>query len=237
MKMLGRRFGRRTVVGAGLWVVVVVLVLAAVPPGISRAAGLGPATTPPLTVAITISPPTVTQGVTVNITAHPSGGVPPYSYFWFNTPPGCSPKPTPTWFCTEHQSGQFMVNVTVTDHNGTEANASQTFTVTSNNGGSGGNGNGNGNGNGSKNGNNNSNGLNLSSFGPILVYGLIAGIVVFALLVTMTVALVMIAITLSRRLPRIPRHGVVCGSCQASAPPGAKYCPTCAAPLTPPPAK
>ncbi len=165
------------------------------------------------------------------VTAIVSDGTPPFTYNWNNVPHQCPmPGNVSTWTCSLGSSGHYMVGVTVTSPTGTSGSGSQSFTVTS----SGGNGNGNGNGNGGSSSNNNGSGFNLSSFGPILVYGLIAGIIVFALLVALTVGVIMIAVTLSRRLPRIPRHGVVCASCHATAPAGSKFCPACAAPLPPP---
>jgi hypothetical protein len=184
----------------------------------------------PLSVSVSVNPQTVDENSMFTVTATVSGGSGPFTYNWNSFPQGC---PTPgnlsSWTCSLGSSGQYTVGVSVTNGAGASGSGSQSFTVTSN----GGNGNGNGNGNGGSSSNNGS-GFNLSSFGPILVYGLIAGIIVFALLVALTVGVIMIAVTLSRRLPRIPRHGVVCASCHATAPGGSKFCPACAAPFPPP---
>jgi len=183
-----------------------------------------------LQVSITVSPSTVSAGSPVTFSAQVSNSGPPFTYAWNNVPSGCNPQPQQSWQCTINSGGQYSISVTVTNGTGVQGTASSSFTVTSNNGnGNGGNGNGNG---GGSNGNS-SNGFNLSSFGPFLFYGLIAGLVGFALLVILTVAVVMIAVTLSRRLPRPPKGGIECGSCHAVAPAGSKFCPACAAPLGP----
>ena len=225
--MMGQRFGRRSVSGGGICFVVAILLVGGLVPSSSRASNLGTASTPPLTVSISISPQTPTQGSQFTISASVSGGVPPYTYVWNGAPQGCNPQPTANFQCSISGTGESSIDVTVTDHNGAQAMSSQNFNVASS-GGNGGNGNGNGG-----SGSNGSNGFNLSSFGPLLVYGLIAGLVGFALLVALTVGVIMIAVILSRRLPRQPRGKLVCGSCQAQAPAGSKFCPACAAPLAP----
>lgn len=232
--MVNRRFGARWAMGFSVGFVVAVLFVGGLATVSARPSTMETAPAASLEVSITVSPSPATAGNPVTFTAQVSGGVGPYTFVWYNTPPGCNGAPEASWQCTISSPGNYMINVTVTDSAGDHGNASQTFTVTSNEGnGNGGSGNGNGNGNGSHSNGNGSNGLNLSSFGPILVYGLIAGVIVFGLLVALTVGVIMIAVTL-RRLPKIPKGAVVCATCQATAPPGAKFCPACAAPLGPP---
>jgi hypothetical protein len=221
--MIGHRFARRSVSWGGICFVVAILLVGGLVPSTSRASNLVTASTPPLTVSISISPQTPTQGSQFTISASTSGGVPPYTYVWNGAPQGCNPQPTANFQCSISGTGEYSIGVTVTDHNGTQASSSQNFNVASSGGNQ-------GNGNGGS-GSNGSNGFNLSSFGPLLVYGLIAGLVGFALLVALTVGVIMIAVILSRRLPRQPRGRLVCGSCQAHAPAGSKFCPACAAPL------
>jgi hypothetical protein len=181
---------------------------------------------PPLSVSVSVNPQTVQEGSMFTVSAIVSGGVTPYSYYWNSIPRNCpSPGNVSSWTCSLGSSGSYQAGVIVQDAAKNSQGSSASFTVTS----SGGNGNGNGGGSNS----NNSNGLNLSGLGPIMTYALIAGLVSFALLVALTVGVIMIAVTLSRRLPRQPRHGVVCASCHATAPPGSKFCPSCAAPLPP----
>jgi membrane-bound inhibitor of C-type lysozyme len=183
-----------------------------------------------------VQPNPVSQGSQFTVSVQVSGGLQPYSYGWGPMPPGCSAGNTQSWSCSESQSGgPYVIGVHISDNSGQQLSAQRSVNVTCN-GGSCGNGNHSGNNNNGNNSNGNgSGGFNLSSLGPFLIYGLIAGLIVFALLVTMTVALIMIAITLSRRLPRVPRHGIACPSCHAMAPPGAKFCPACSAPLMPAP--
>jgi len=212
--------------------VVGVLLLGGLASTTGRPAPLVTASLSPLSVSVSVSPQTVAEGSYFTVTAMVQGGNGPFTYNWNGIPGNCPmPGNVSSWSCSLDSSGNYMVGVTVTNTTGASGIGSQSFTVTSNGGD--GNGNGNGNGGSSSNGNG-SNGLNLSSFGPILVYGLIAGIIAFALLVALTVGVIMIAVTLSRRLPRQPRHGVVCASCHATAPAGSKFCPACAAPLPPP---
>jgi hypothetical protein len=170
----------------------------------------------------------VSQGQQFTVTVTASGGVPPYSYSWNSVPPGCFAGTSSSWQCSVGQTGTYPIDVKVTDQNGTQVSGSQTLTVTSS-GGSGGSGN-----NGGNSSKNNNGSFNLSSFGPFLTYALIGAIVSFALLVALTVGVLVIAVILARRLPRLPKGGITCGSCQTTIPPGSKFCPNCAAPIAPP---
>lgn len=192
--------------------------------GTSTGAGsaLAPANPPPLMVGIDVNPNPVSQNSQFEVSASVSGGVFPYTFSW-SSPNGCpTPGNTSSWSCSLGSTGNYPIGLVVTDSNGTRVSSSGSVTVTS--GGNDGSGNGS-NGNGS-------NGFNLSSFGPILLYGLIAGLVVFGLLVALTVGVFLIAVTL-RRLPRPPRGGLECGSCHATVPGASKFCPQCGASLTP----
>jgi len=230
--MMERRSRSRWSVGAGLWLVVAVLVIGALPAVTARPGTAEVAPAASLQVSIVVSPPTVTVGTQFNVSAQVTGGNGPFSYVWSNVPSGCNPQPTPWWLCTLNSQGQYSVSVTVTNGTGAQGSTTQSFSVTSNSGGGNGNGNGNqGNSNGNSNGNNGSNGFNLSSFGPLLLYGLLGGIIAFALLIALTVGVIMIAVTLRRRLPQPPKGGLVCPACQSAAPADAKFCPACAAPL------
>jgi hypothetical protein len=211
----------------GVCLSVVLLLIVGLTPSSGRTSSLTAASTPPLSASIQISPSTPTAGSQFQISATVTGGVPPYSYVWSNTPSGCNPQPSPSWYCSVSEGGTYSVNLTVMDQNATQAKAFWSFTVNGKSGNNGNGSNGNSNGNGS-------NGFNLSSFGPLLFYGLIAGLIGFALLVALTVGVIAIAVILSRRLPRPPKGKLVCGSCQAKVPAGSKFCPACAAPIAPP---
>jgi hypothetical protein len=232
------RIRRRAAVWVVFGVVVAVLVSGgfslagngiAVPTHASPRVGvaLAPSTNPPLTInGILVSPNPVTQGSQFSVSVQVSGGAMPYTFDWNPVPANCqNPGNTSNWQCSIGSPGQYTVSVTVMDSGGNRTSASQPFSVSS----SGGNSGGGGGSSSSGNSNNNSNGFNLSSFGPLLFYGLIAGIVSFALLVALTVGVIMIAVILARRLPKVPRGGVVCGSCHATAPAGSKFCPACGA--------
>jgi hypothetical protein len=187
------------------------------------------ASSPLRITGLSVNPNPVSQGSQFTVSVQVTGGAQPYSYGWNSVPGGCPiPGNISSWTCSLSSSGQYSVGVIVKDAGGNQTSAAQGFNVSSNNGNQNGkSGSSNGNGNGS-------NGFNLSAFGPFLVYGLIAAVVAFALLVALTVGVIVIAVVLSRRLPRQPRGSVVCASCQAAAPAGSKFCPSCAAPLTPP---
>jgi len=229
--MKEHRFGWQAGMGLGVGAVVVMLMIGVLP-GAAAAPGstMGTAEAS-LQVAITVSPPTISAGTQFNVSAQVMNGAGPFTFDWAGVPNGCNPQPMSWWLCTLSSPGQYSVSVTVTNGTGASGSATQGFSVTSNSGnGNGNQGNSNGNNN---NGNNGSNGFNLSAFGPLLFYGLIGGIIAFALLVALTVAVIIIAVTL-RRLPKPPKGGMVCSTCQATAPAGSKFCPSCAAPLGPP---
>jgi hypothetical protein len=192
------------------------------------AIGMTPSAPPPLSITnAVINPNPVSAGNQFSVSVSVSGGSPPYSFNWNPTPPGCNPGNVSSWQCSVGQSGNYQIGLTVRDSGTNQTSQGWSITVSTSENNNGGNGH---NGSGSSN---NSNGFNLSSFGPLLIYGLIAGIVGFALLVALTVGVIMIALILARRLPRIPKKGLTCSSCGATAPPGAKFCPACAAPLAP----
>ncbi|HTT46312.1 MAG TPA: hypothetical protein VMH38_09960 [Thermoplasmata archaeon] len=222
--------GRRTV-AIGVGAIVAMLLIAVMPAAAQGALGGANAAAGSLQVSINVSPSTVTVGTQQTFTAQVSGGNGPFTYVWSPIPPNCQAQPVQSWTCTLSSPGNFEVGVTVSNGTGSQGSATQSFQVTSS--GNGGNGNGNGNGNNGSSNGNNSNGFNLSSFGPILIYGLIAGLVGFALLVALTVGVIMIAVTLRRRLPVPPKGGGVCAQCKSPTPAGAKFCPACAAPTAP----
>jgi hypothetical protein len=240
-KMTHRRLRRRTESWTGICLVTIVLLVGGFSfAGVGAAhtarafvgtgVAVAPSANPPLTInGLSVNPNPATQGSQFSVSVQVSGGLSPYNYNW-NSVPGTCPAPgnSPSWQCSISSPGQYSVGVIVTDSGVNHTSASQSFTVSSN-GGSGGGGGGSGS---SKD--NGSNGFNLSSFGPLLIYGLIAGIVGFVLLVALTVGVIMIAVILSRRLPHQPRGRLVCGKCGTRAPAGSKFCPACASPIAPP---
>ena len=229
--MTENRLGSRGGLGLMVGFVVAVLVIGALPAASAQSASTHPASGASLQVSIMVNPSPVSVGAQFTVTAQVANGQGPFTFDWSGAPSGCNPQPMASWSCTLNNPGSYSISVTVNNNTGASGSAMQNFTVQSN----GGNGNGNGgNSNNNNNGNNSgSNGFNLSSFGPILFYGLIGGIIVFALLVALTVGVIIIAVTL-RRLPKPPKGGMVCTACQAAAPAGSKFCPACAAPLGPP---
>jgi len=230
--MKGHHLGWHGGLGLVVGLVVAMIVIGALPSVSARPASSQAAPEASLSVSISVNPPTVSAGTQFNVSAQVMSSQGPFTFDWTNVPAGCNAQPMSWWLCSLSNAGQYSVSVTVTNGTGVSGSATQGFSVTS----SSGNGNGNGNGGNSNNNNGNSNGsnpFNLSSFGPLLFYGLIGGIIAFALLVALTVGVIIIAVTL-RRLPKPPKGGLVCPACHATAPAGSKFCPACAASLGPP---
>lgn len=218
------RVGWRRGVGLSIGFVVTMMVIGALPGVSAHATPIKSATGPSLQVSISVNPPTVSAGSQFTVSAQVMNGAGPFSYVWTAVPNGCNPQPDPSWTCTISNPGSYSVSVTVTNNTGASGAATQGFTVSGNSGNQ-------GNSNNNNNGNNSgSNGFNLSAFGPLLFYGLIGGIIAFALLVVLAVGVIIIAVTL-RRLPKPPKGAMVCPACQSTAPAGSKFCPACAAPL------
>lgn len=172
-----------------------------------------------------IQPQTVTVGNSVSFNVQVTGGDPPYSFSWSGLPNGCNGGDQSSWSCSPSSSGAYTVNVQISDSGGNQTQTSGSLSVqNSGNGGSGSNGN-----------NSGGNLSNLfSGLGGILELALLGALVSFFLLVALTVGVLIIAVTLARRLPKPNRHGANCPGCGAVAVPGARFCSSCAAPLTPP---
>ncbi len=172
-----------------------------------------------------IQPQTVTVGSSVSFNVQVTGGDPPYSYSWSGLPNGCNGGDQSSWSCSPGSSGGYTVYVQVSDSGGNQTQASGSLSVQN----SGNNGSGN-------NGNNSGGNLSnlFSGLGGFLELALVGALVSFFLLVALTIGVLIIAVTLARRLPKPNRHGANCPGCGAVAVPGARFCSSCAAPLTPP---
>ena len=87
---------------------------------------------PPLSVAITPSAPSIDEGQSVPLTANPTGGTGPYTYVWF-TGSSCSGTPVATTqvYTTPALTATttYCVNVTDSAHSPVTANATVTVTV------------------------------------------------------------------------------------------------------------
>lgn len=204
------------------------LASAASPPTGARSVPFALGESSPSSLQITnfnIQPQTVTVGNSVSFNVQVTGGDPPYSYSWSGLPNGCNSEDQSSWSCNPSSSGSFQVNVQVSDSGANQTQTSGSLNVqNSGNSGSGSNGNGSG-----------GNLSNLfSGLGGFLEVALLGALVSFFLLVALTAGVLIIAIVLARRLPKPNRHGVHCSGCGTVAPPGARFCPACAAPLTPP---
>ncbi len=77
------------------------------------------------------SPSSVATGQGVTFTVVASGGTPPYSYLYTGLPTGCSTANSATLNCTPTTSGDFTVNVVLTDAGSLTAQANVSLTVTS----------------------------------------------------------------------------------------------------------
>ncbi|MCI4367397.1 MAG: PKD domain-containing protein, partial [Thermoplasmata archaeon] len=90
---------------------------------------------PPLRVQMQLDPANLVLGNTTRIGTNTTGGVPSYVvvYPTKDLPPGCIPLPRPpnaSFFCTPVAAGNFLVQVSVMDSDGHEANASGWLNVT-----------------------------------------------------------------------------------------------------------
>ncbi len=187
-----------------------------------------------------VDPSSVTSGNSVTYSLSVSGGVAPYSYAWSGLPGSCPSTSVPPFSCASSGQGTLTVSVNVTDADGAQKQATSSLTVTSssgnndNNNGCTSNCNGSSDSSSSNNSNNGSGGFSLSSLGHLLTYALIAGFIVFVLLVITAVSTLATAILLARRLPprgsgTAPGGTISCAACRASSPADAKFCPQCGA--------
>ncbi len=79
----------------------------------------------PLSISrFTASPSVVTEGNATQFTVVAAGGVPPYSYFFVGLPKGCVTQDAASFSCIPTVTGNFTVNVTVSDAAGHRASAS-----------------------------------------------------------------------------------------------------------------
>ncbi len=84
---------------------------------------------PPLSLAGTAVPATVSVGVVTLLETSVQGGVAPYTYNWSGLPPGCPSAAVENYSCEPTASGNYSILVRVTDAVGTEANATIRLTV------------------------------------------------------------------------------------------------------------
>ncbi|HEY6237776.1 MAG TPA: hypothetical protein VIZ68_01135, partial [Thermoplasmata archaeon] len=76
------------------------------------------------------SPDAVVHGDSVSLSVAASGGTGALTYAYSGLPTGCPDVDAPTITCVPQASGDFVVNVTVTDSLGQSANATATLSVT-----------------------------------------------------------------------------------------------------------
>ncbi len=197
-----------------------------------------------LAASLSVSPSTITEGQSLEISTSASGGSGTYAYEYSGLPDGCQGYNSASFSCTPSSTGNYNVDVNVTDtNNGYVISNNQNIQINSaNNGGSGGSGNGGSGDQGSSSGNNSSNPFAdlLSGFSGILSLVIIFGIVAFATWILLIVGVWVVAVVLIRRLPKngaalpVPSANVAkCSSCSASIPGGSKYCPECGASMAP----
>ncbi|MGA8275449.1 MAG: hypothetical protein WB789_08795 [Thermoplasmata archaeon] len=179
----------------------------------------------PFAASLNINPTQVQKGQSINIQTNVNGGTSPFTYSYSGLPAGCSGQNSGTFSCTPSSTGNFDVDVSVTDFHGNQTTSNTVAVdVTSSN-------NGNGNGN-NGNGSNNSISSLLSGFGGFLSLVLIFGIVGFITWILLVVGIWIIAIVLFRRLPKRMAGDsraatAKCVGCGALIPLGSKFCSEC----------
>lgn len=199
---------------------------------------------PSVQASLSISPGTITQGQNIAITTTASGGSGDYSYQYSGLPGGCQSYTSASFSCTPSSTGNFNVDVNVSDTNGgyVISNGQNVQINPASSGGSGGNGSGGSGGQGGSGGNNSTNPFSglLKGFSGILSILLIFGIVAFATWILLIVGVWVVAVVLIRRLPKngaklsaVSAPLVKCSSCSAAIPGGSKFCPECGASLAP----
>jgi thermopsin len=90
----------------------------------------------PLTVSISASPNPVVVDSSVTFTTTVSGGDPPYNGTYSGLPPGCSSEDAPTVTCSPTATGDYSVEVTITDSASATQSATVSLDVVSQGGGS-----------------------------------------------------------------------------------------------------
>ncbi len=145
----------------------------------------------PIINSFTASPTSVSVGSPTTFSVQASGGTQPYTYSYLSLPPGCTSQNTASLSCTPSSSGNYTVQVTVTDASGHPASATTTLTVTS---GSTNNGSGSGGGNG----------LLLPIVIGVVVVAVVAGLAIYFLKV---------------RKPKVPTSSPTAPSAYGQAPP------------------
>jgi hypothetical protein len=185
-----------------------------------------------LSVTVTVSPGSITEGQSVTVQTTANGGSGSYSYTYSGTPSGCGGYQTQMFTCQPNVTGTYHISVQVMDSLGTSNTSnSQALQITSTGSGSG------GSGGGGSGGNNSSNPLAglLSGFSGALSLLLIAGIIGFITWILLLVGVWIIAVVLVRRLPKrgaaaalgLSAPMVKCANCSAQIPTGTKFCPEC----------
>ena len=94
--------------------------------GGSPVPGLGASSDPVISVSLSISPGTIDEGQSIQVSTMASGGdpSPTYAYQYFGMPAGCSTDEAQSFSCTPSQSGTFnTIYVNVTDGEGNGSNS------------------------------------------------------------------------------------------------------------------
>ena len=139
---------RRAVLRVGLWVVLLLVVAAGMPPSVLSVDR--PVAAAPFSVSFSWSPSTVNANAQTQGMVSFSGGAVPFKVWLNQTPPGCAPQQIPfvtsnyseSWNCSPSASGTYDVHLDAVDNTGTRQSATATLTVQSGSGGGSGSGNG-----------------------------------------------------------------------------------------------
>ena len=83
----------------------------------------------PLAATLNATASLIPLGRAVLLTAVPSGGVPPYSFWWSGVPSGCAVPSGPVLVCTPRALGTYPITITVEDSHGAVVHAVDTIHV------------------------------------------------------------------------------------------------------------
>jgi Galactose oxidase, central domain len=89
----------------------------------------------PQLASLTANPAAIALGASTVVRATPTGGTPPYSYLYVGLPTGCASQTVPALPCTPAASGNYTINLTLSDALGAVASSTVNLSVSAVGGG------------------------------------------------------------------------------------------------------